>query len=142
MENNPIEKVLAIVRTMSPSEISQLMEHIQRKLIEKSDIGYDRAKSYYAMVRKLTEGVTGVDSRRRCRRREYMITRRVICYLMYNYGVGVMDISRIMGLNHSSVVYARDRMNEAMLYPKIYLEEARTLYQVQNLINKQNEKDS
>ena len=118
-------------------EMAEVLDAVQREIVAKTEADPQRAESYYGRVRSAVKEVLGIDPQSKARQHRYVLGRWIVCYLMTNYGIGASETARLMKRTHSSVLYLRGMMNEAVIRPNLYPAEAQALVDVQELLNSQ-----
>ena len=74
---------------------------------------------------KMMSDLVGEDILQKCRRAPLVWGRNMVAYKMTLDGVGAEDIAKTIGLNRTSVIYARKQVKKMLEMPRIYASEMR-----------------
>lgn len=129
-----LNTLIATIDTLTDKEQRAVAYHLLarwRDLVSAIQRGIDPAREEAAKARwtrlaKEIKTITGEDITQRSRSRAVVEPRWCALAMMRKDGYTWMEIERASGWHHSTLISARDRVDDALAYPKMYPDFVRT----------------
>lgn len=88
-----------------------------------------------AILYRMMAEVLGVDDIPvKSRRAEFVWARSILAYQLVKEGMTASEAGRFLGKDHSTIIYMRRRVEDALMYPKQYTDVIYIWKQFQNMI--------
>lgn len=97
----------------------ELCNHLQDSITRERKMGIPLGRP--AFLKRLMAEVLGVDDIPvKSRRAEFVWARSILAYQLVKEGMTASEAGRFLGKDHSTIIYMRRRVEDALMYPKQY----------------------
>ena len=97
----------------------ELCNHLQESINRERKMGIPVERS--AFLYRMMAEVLGVDDIPvKSRRAEFVWARSILAYQLVKEGMTASEAGRFLGKDHSTIIYMRRRVEDALMYPKQY----------------------
>ena len=97
----------------------ELCNHLQESINRERKMGIPVERP--AFLKRMMAEVLGVDDIPvKSRRAEFVWARNILAYQLVKEGMTASEAGRFLGKDHSTIIYMRRRVEDALMYPKQY----------------------